>query len=74
MKNTTERPRRVLRLQRRSPDASVFSLAVPKDIVRRLGMEPGDRFRVAVADGHLDYEPIGNACPRCGRSPAGGKA
>ncbi len=79
MKNTTERPRRVFRLQRRipymgtkpGPAREIFSLSVPRDVVKAMGLAKGDRFRFRRGrGGRLEYEAIGDACPRCGREPA----
>ncbi len=80
MNNQTERPRRIFRLQRRVPYTGtrpgpapvVFSLSVPKDVVDELGLSKGDRFKFRIGrGGRLEYEAIGDACLRCGRSPSG---
>lgn len=76
----TERPRRVFRLQSRvpymgarpGPAPRLWSLSVPKDVVEKMGLSKKARFRFSLGrGGRLVYEPIGDECPRCGRSPPG---
>ncbi len=80
MGNPTERLRRVFRLQGRvpymgakpGPAHEIFSLSVPRDVVEAMGLAKGDRFRFRRGrGGRLEYKPIGDACLRCGRGPAG---
>ncbi len=81
MSGTSERPRRVFRLQSRvpymgakaGPAPRLWSLSVPRDVVLSMGLSKKDRFRFSLGrGGRLVYEPMGDECPRCGRSPAGG--
>ena len=53
------------------PAPRLWSLSVPKDVVEKMGLSKKDRFRFSLGrGGRLVYEPIGDACLRCGRGPA----
>ncbi len=59
--------RRVLRLQRHvryagtrpGPSPEVFSICVPRDIVEKMGLAQGDKYRFHALGGILTYEPMG---------------
>ena len=80
MKNPEAKPRRVFRLQARKkymgtepgPAEKIWSLCVPRDVAESAGLARGDKFRFHRGrGGKLVYEPMGDECPRCGRSPPG---
>ncbi len=66
MEKDRRKARRVLKLQRRvkyaGPGESppdVFSLCVPRDVVERMSLEPGENFRFVALGNILAYERMG---------------
>ncbi len=69
MKQDGKKRRRILRLQGRvryagpeaGPSPVMFSLSVPRDIVRELGLSKGDKYHFHALGGVLTYEPVGGS-------------